>query len=295
MSYSCWSMRYLSFTVAITLYPILNTLAVSLTVGCTSGGISLASCRSNYETVFNTNLVIGHKTPFSEPLYRQSCLWFRFAFLCFSIRSFFKARVVILRFDGMLRQRIPTFLLSRTSTYELFYGLHCPGIVSRFNLLVWGLIWARFRTASENRLRLTEQTIWLYFGKYMCRFVNRFLQRSRYSSPYITGAWFDNMIYNPKHEPTTLQYELMTSLFGYHSDIIEAHTEEAHRRNRTRSVRRHHRYLCRLLFCLSCGILLPVLRLAESKNRKVFSLVAIFSILTGYSISALLERKLRNG
>lgn len=216
----------LSFTVAITLYPILNTLAVSFNDGLDAlrGGIYLWPRKisfKNYETVFNTkNLVIGARnsvlrTAISAVLHLSVTALLSYVL---SIKEFVFRKPVSLFFVLTMYVNaglIPTFLLFRelqlTNSFMVYI---VPGIVAAFNLLVL----RTYMSSLPDSLRESAQidganhlTIFWKIYVPICKPV--FATIALFIAVYHWSAWFDNMIYNPRNTNlTTLQYELMKLL-----------------------------------------------------------------------------------
>jgi putative aldouronate transport system permease protein len=213
----------LSFAVAITLYPILNTLAVSFNDGLDAlrGGIYLIPRKlslKNYETVFNmNNLVTGAVNSVLRTLIAAVLHLSVTALLAYvlSVKEFVFKKPVSLFFVLTMYVNaglIPTFLLFRelrlTNTFWVYV---IPGMVAAFNLLVLRTYMNSLPDSYRESAQIdgaNHMTIFLKIYAPICKPV--FATVALFIAVYHWSSWFDNMIYNPRNaDLTTLQYELM--------------------------------------------------------------------------------------
>ena len=212
--------------VVITLYPVLNTLAISLNDGTDAlrGGIYLFPRKftmKNYMTVLEKdNLVTGAYITVARTVVGTVLSLVTNAILAYIVsrkRFLFKQQlslfwVVTMYVNGGM---IPTFLL--------FKGLHLtnsfwvyviPGMISAFNMLV-------IRTYMNGIPDSLEESAQLDGAGYMTIFwkISSPLCKPVYATVALFVAvgqwnsWFDAMLYNRmSSEYTTLQYELMKLL-----------------------------------------------------------------------------------
>ena len=219
------SLFMVSFVI-ITLYPVLNTVAVSFNDGIDAvrGGIYLWPRKfaiKNYQTVLAMeNLVTGAKITVARTVIGTVLALVVNALLAYVVsrkRFLFKTQlslfwVITMYVNGGL---IPTFLLYRslhlTGTFWVYV---IPGMVSAWNMLV-------LRTYMQGLPDSLEESAQLDGAGYMTIFVKIIspLCKPVYATVVLFVAvgqwnsWFDAMIYNRmKTEYTTLQYELMKLL-----------------------------------------------------------------------------------
>ena len=212
--------------VIITLYPVLNTVAISFNDGIDAvrGGIYLwprKFAMKNYETVLAMeNLITGAKITVARTVIGTLSALVVNALLAYVVsrkRFLFKSQlslfwVITMYVNGGL---IPTFLLYRnlhlTGTFWVYV---IPGMVSAWNMLV-------LRTYMQGLPDSLEESAQLDGAGYMTIFVKIIspLCKPVYATVVLFVAvgqwnsWFDAMLYNRmKTEYTTLQYELMKLL-----------------------------------------------------------------------------------
>jgi len=209
--------------LVITLYPVLNTLAVSLNDGTDSlkGGIYLLPRKwtfKNYVTVLQKdNLITGAYVTVARTLVGTLFALVANSMLAFIVsqkRFIFRKQlslfwVITMYVNGGL---IPTFILFKNLHFtNSFWVYVVPGMISAFNMLV-------IRTYMEGIPDSLTESAQLDGAGYFTIF-------SRIISPlckpvYATVAlfvavgqwnsWFDAMLYNRLNSKlTTLQYELM--------------------------------------------------------------------------------------
>lgn len=212
--------------VVITLYPVLNTLAISLNDGTDAlrGGIYLWPRKwtlKNYLTVFQkNNLIIGAYITVARTVLGTLLALAANAILAFIVsrKNFlFKKQlslfwVITMYVNGGM---IPTFLLFRgLHLTNSFWVYIIPGMISAFNMLV-------IRTYMTGIPDSLEESAQLDGAGYMTIFVKIIspLCKPVYATVALFVAvgqwnsWFDAMLYNRMSANlTTLQYELMKLL-----------------------------------------------------------------------------------
>lgn len=212
--------------VVITLYPVLNTLAISFNDGIDTvrGGIHLIPRKftiKNYVTVLHKqNIVTGaYITVLRTVIGTVSALVVNalLAFVVSRKRFLFKSQlslfwVITMYVNGGM---IPVFLLYRgLNLTNSFWVYIIPGMVSAFNMLV-------IRTYMQGLSDSLEESAQLDGAGYMTIFVKIVspLCKPVYATVALFVAvgqwnsWFDAMLYNRmRSEYTTLQYELMKLL-----------------------------------------------------------------------------------
>ena len=212
--------------VIITLYPVLNTLAISLNDGTDAlrGGIYLLPRKftwKNYITVLQKdNLIMGAYITVARTVIGTALALFANAILAFIVsrkRFMFKKQlslfwVITMYVNGGM---IPTFLLFKTlHLTNSFWVYVIPGMFSAFNMLV-------IRTYMNGISDSLEESAQLDGAGYTTIFLK--IISTLYKPVYATVAlfvavgqwnsWFDAMLYNRMSANlTTLQYELMKLL-----------------------------------------------------------------------------------
>ncbi len=221
----CNTLFMIAFVV-ITLYPVLNTLAISFNDGIDAirGGIYLIPRKftlKNYATVLHKqNMLTGAYISVMRTVIGTVIALAANALLAFIVsrkRFLFKSQlslfwVITMYVNGGM---IPVFLLYRnlhlTGTFWVYV---VPGAVSAFNMLV-------LRTYMQGLPDSLEESAQLDGAGYMTIFVRIIspLCKPVYATVALFVAvgqwnsWFDAMLYNRmKSEYTTLQYELMKLL-----------------------------------------------------------------------------------
>lgn len=212
--------------VIITLYPVLNTLAISFNDGIDAvrGGIHLIPRKftwQNYYTVLHKqNMITGAYITVLRTIIGTLLALVTNALLAFIVsrkRFLFKSQlslfwVITMYVNGGL---IPVFLLYKnlhlTGTFWVYV---VPGAVSAFNMLV-------LRTYMMGLPDSLEESAQLDGAGYMTIFVKIIspLCKPVYATVALFVAvgqwnsWFDAMLYNRMSDKyTTLQYELMKLL-----------------------------------------------------------------------------------
>ena len=217
---------FLFLFVVITLYPVLNTVALSFNDGIDAvrGGIYLWPRKfsmKNYQTVFAMqNIWVGAKITVLRTVVATLTSLFANALLAFVVsrkRFIFKSQlslfwVITMYVNGGM---IPVFLLYKnlglTGTFHVYW---VPGMISAFNMLV-------MRTYMEGIPESLEESAQLDGAGYFTIFKDIISPLSKpvyatialFIAVWQWNSWFDAMLYNRmKTEYTTLQYELMKLL-----------------------------------------------------------------------------------
>lgn len=212
--------------VVITLYPVLNTLAISLNNGTDSlrGGIHLIPRQftlKNYITVLQKdNLMTGAFITVMRTLVGTLLSLVTNAILAFIIsrkRFLFRKQlslfwVVTMYVNGGL---IPTFLLYRglglTNSFMVYV---IPGMISAFNMLVIRTYMRGIPDSLEESAQIDGAGYTVIFLKIispLCKPV--YATIALFVAVGQWNSWFDAMLYNRMSENlTTLQYELMKLL-----------------------------------------------------------------------------------
>lgn len=212
--------------VLVTMYPILNTVAISFNEGLDAlrGGIYLWPRKfslQNYETVFSKqNLLTGAKISVLKTVIGTATQLFATAMLAYVLsrknfifrRPVSKFFVLTMYVNGGL---IPNFLLLKelnlTGTFWVYI---VPFMLSAFNMLV---IRTYMEGLPESLVESAQMdgaghfTIFMKIIVPLCLPV--FATVALFIAVWQWNAWFEAMLYNRlKPEYTTLQYELMKLL-----------------------------------------------------------------------------------
>ena len=213
--------------VIITLYPVLNTLAVAFNDGTDSlrGGIHIwprVWTLKNFTTVLHKeNLLTGAKISVARTVIGTALSVFLNAVLAFIIsrkefifrRSLSMFWVITMYVNGGL---IPVFLLYKAlGLTNSFWVYVIPGAISCFNMLV---IRTYINNSIPNSLVESAQidgagytTIFLKIISPLCKPV--YATVALFAAVGQWNSWFDAMLYNSMSDKyTTLQYELMKLL-----------------------------------------------------------------------------------
>lgn len=212
--------------VAVTLYPVINTLAISLNDGIDSirGGIYLWPRRwtlHNYVTVLKSqNLLTGFYISALRTFIGTVTALLANALLAFIVsrkRFLFKSQlslfwVITMYVNGGL---IPVFLLYRNLALTgTFWVYVIPGMVSAFNMLVLRTFMVGLPESLEESAQLDGagyMTIFVRIISPLCKPV--YATIALFVAVYQWNSWFDAMLYNRmNNDYTTLQYELMKLL-----------------------------------------------------------------------------------
>ena len=212
--------------VIITLYPVLNTLAISLNDGTDAlrGGIYLLPRKftwKNYITVLQKdNLIMGAYITVASTVIGTALALFANAILAFIVsrkRFMFKKQlslfwVITMYVNGGM---IPTFLLFKTlHLTNSFWVYVIPGMFSAFNMLVIRTYMNGISDSLEESAQLDGAgytTIFLKIISPLCKPV--YATVALFVAVGQWNSWFDAMLYNRMSANlTTLQYELMKLL-----------------------------------------------------------------------------------
>lgn len=212
--------------VIITLYPVLNTLAISLNDGTDAlrGGIYLLPRKftwKNYITVLQKdNLIMGAYITVARTVIGTALALFANAILAFIVsrkRFMFKKQlslfwVITMYVNGGM---IPTFLLFKTlHLTNSFWVYVIPGMFSAFNMLVIRTYMNGISDSLEESAQLDGAgytTISLKIISPLCKPV--YATVALFVAVGQWNSWFDAMLYNRMSANlTTLQYELMKLL-----------------------------------------------------------------------------------
>lgn len=212
--------------VIITLYPVLNTLAISLNDGTDAlrGGIYLLPRKftwKNYITVLQKdNLIMGAYITVARTVIGTALALFANAILAFIVsrkRFMFKKQlslfwVITMYVNGGM---IPTFLLFKTlHLTNSFWVYVIPGMFSAFNMLVIRTYMNGISDSLEESAQLDGAgytTVFLKIISPLCKPV--YATVALFVAVGQWNSWFDAMLYNRMSANlTTLQYELMKLL-----------------------------------------------------------------------------------
>ena len=212
--------------VIITLYPVLNTLAISLNDGTDAlrGGIYLLPRKwtmKNYITVLQkNNLITGAYITVLRTVLGTVTALLANAILAFIVsrkRFLFKRSlslfwVITMYVNGGM---IPTFLLYKNlGLTNSFWVYVIPGMVSAFNMLVIRTYMTGIPDSLEESAQLDGAgytTIFLKIISPLCKPV--YATVALFVAVGQWNSWFDAMLYNRMSQQyTTMQYELMKLL-----------------------------------------------------------------------------------
>ncbi len=212
--------------VVITLYPVLNTLAISFNDGTDAlrGGIYLIPRKftlKNYITVLQKdNLITGAYITVARTIIGTILALVVNAILAFIVsrkRFLFKKQlslfwVITMYVNGGM---IPTFLLYKgLGLTNSFYVYVIPGMVSAFNMLVIRTYMNGIPDSLEESAQLDGAGYMTVFWKIispLCKPV--YATVALFVAVGQWNSWFDAMLYNRMSANlTTLQYELMKLL-----------------------------------------------------------------------------------
>lgn len=217
---------FLASFVIITLYPVINTVALSFNDGIDAvrGGIYLWPRKfsmKNYKTVFAMqNIWTGAKVTVARTVLATLTSLFANALLAFVVsrkRFLFKSQlslfwVITMYVNGGM---IPVFLLYKnlglTGTFHVYW---IPGMISAFNMLVMRTYMEGIPESLEESAQLDGAGYFTIFKDIispLCKPV--YATVALFIAVWQWNSWFDAMLYNRmKTKYTTLQYELMKLL-----------------------------------------------------------------------------------
>ena len=212
--------------VIVTLYPVINTVAISFNDGIDAirGGIYLWPRKftmKNYDTVLAMqNLAVGAKITVARTVIGTLSSLVVNSLLAYVVsrkRFLFKTElslfwVITMYVNGGM---IPTFMLYRnlglTGTFWVYV---IPGMISAWNMLVIRTYMLGIPDSLEESAQLDGagyMTIFVKIISPLCKPV--YATVALFVAVYRWNSWFDAMLYNRmKTEYTTLQYELMKLL-----------------------------------------------------------------------------------
>ncbi|SDA44472.1 putative aldouronate transport system permease protein [Butyrivibrio sp. INlla18] len=217
---------FLAIFVVVTLYPVLNTVALSFNDGIDAvrGGIYLLPRKfsmKNYQTVFAMqNIWVGAKITVLRTVVATATSLFANALLAFVVsrkRFLFKSQlslfwVITMYVNGGM---IPVFLLYKnlglTGTFHVYW---VPGMISAFNMLVMRTYMEGIPESLEESAQLDGAGYWVIFKDIISPLSKPvYATVALFIAVWQWNSWFDAMLYNRmKTEYTTLQYELMKLL-----------------------------------------------------------------------------------
>lgn len=226
LAFRIFNATFMIVFVIVTLYPVLNTLAVSLNDGTDAlrGGIYLMPrlfTWKNYSTVLQKdNLVTGAVITVARTIIGTALALVTNAILAFIVsrKNFIFSKpislfwVITMYVNGGL---IPTFLLYKTlGLTNSFMVYVIPGMLSAFNMLVIRTYMKGIPDSLEESAQLDGAgytTIFLKIISPLCKPV--YATVALFVAVGQWNSWFDAMLYNRMAgNLTTLQYELMKLL-----------------------------------------------------------------------------------
>ena len=217
---------FLVLFVIITLYPVLNTVAISFNDGIDAvrGGIHLwprIFTLSNYKTVLNQqNIITGAVVSVARTVLGTIFSLVTNALLAYIIsrkRFLFRSQlslfwVITMYVNGGM---IPTLILYRNlNLTNSFWVYVIPGMISAFNVLVLRTFMEGLPSALEESAMIdgaNDFTIFTRIISPLCKPV--YATVALFVAVGQWNSWFDAMLYNRMNaQYTTLQYELMKLL-----------------------------------------------------------------------------------
>ncbi len=226
LAFRIFNSVFMILFVIITLYPVLNTLAISLNDGTDAlrGGIHLfprVFTLKNYQTVLQKdNLITGAIITVARTIIGTLLALVTNAILAFIVsrKNFIFAKqlslfwVITMYVNGGL---IPTFLLYKSLGLTNSFAVYViPGMISAFNMLVIRTYMRGIPDSLEESAQLDGAgytTIFLKIISPLCKPV--YATVALFVAVGQWNSWFDAMLYNRmRSDLTTLQYELMKLL-----------------------------------------------------------------------------------
>ena len=224
--FEIFNVVFMVLFVTITLYPVLNTVAISFNDGIDAvrGGIHLwprVITLKNYRTVLSQqNMITGAYVTVARTVLATLISLVANALLAYIVsRKDFLFRselslfwVITMYVNGGM---IPVLLLYKTlHLTNSFWVYVVPGAVSAFNMLVTRTYMEGLPDALEESAKLDGAghfTIFTRIISPLCKPV--YATVALFVAVWQWNSWFDTMLYNRmKSEYTTLQYELMKLL-----------------------------------------------------------------------------------
>jgi putative aldouronate transport system permease protein len=216
----------LTIFCVVTLYPILNTLAISFNeaVDTLTGGIRLLPRKwtiQNYKTVFNMkNLMVGAynsvlRTVIATLLH--TVVTALMAYILSRKEFYFNKQVSLIFVITMYVQAgtIPTLLMYKDlHLTNSFWVYIVPGMVSAFNMIVIRTYMNGLPDSLVESAQVDGAGHFRIFWRIIFPLCKPVLATiALFIAVYQWNSWFDVMIFNPQKENlTTLQYELMKLL-----------------------------------------------------------------------------------
>ena len=226
MVFTIFNTIFMILFVVITLYPVINTLAISLNDGTDAlrGGIYLWPRKwtmKNYITVLQKdNLITGAIVSVARTVIGTILSLVANAILAFIVsrkRFLFNKQlslfwVITMYVNGGM---IPTFLLYKNlHLTNSFWVYVVPGMISAFNMLVLRTYMNGIPDSLEESTQLNNAgytTIFVKIISPLCKPV--YATVALFVAVGQWNSWFDAMLYNRMSDKlTTLQYELMKLL-----------------------------------------------------------------------------------
>lgn len=217
---------FLTLFVVITLYPVLNTVALSFNDGIDAirGGIHLwprVFSLSNYQTVLNQqNIVTGAIISVARTVIGTLLALVTNALLAYIVsrkRFLFRSQlslfwIITMYVNGGM---IPTLILYRSlNLTNSFWVYVIPGMISAFNVLIMRTYMEGLPNALEESAMIdgaNDFTIFTRIISPLCKPV--YATVALFVAVGQWNSWFDAMLYNRMNaQYTTLQYELMKLL-----------------------------------------------------------------------------------
>lgn len=217
---------FLTLFVVITLYPVLNTVALSFNDGIDAirGGIHLwprVFSLSNYKTVLNQqNIVTGAIISVARTVIGTLLALVTNALLAYIVsrkRFLFRSQlslfwIITMYVNGGM---IPTLILYRSlNLTNSFWVYVIPGMISAFNVLIMRTYMEGLPNALEESAMIdgaNDFTIFTRIISPLCKPV--YATVALFVAVGQWNSWFDAMLYNRMNaQYTTLQYELMKLL-----------------------------------------------------------------------------------
>ena len=224
--FEIFNVVFMILFVTITLYPVLNTVAISFNDGIDAvrGGIHLwprIITLKNYRTVLSQqNMITGAYVTVARTVLATLISLVANALLAYIVsRKEFLFRsqlslfwVITMYVNGGM---IPVLLLYKTlHLTNSFWVYVVPGAISAFNMLVTRTYMEGLPDALEESAKLDGAGHFIIFSRIispLCKPV--YATVALFVAVWQWNSWFDTMLYNRmKSEYTTLQYELMKLL-----------------------------------------------------------------------------------
>ena len=217
---------FLTLFVVITLYPVLNTVALSFNDGIDAirGGIHLwprVFSLSNYQNVLNQqNIITGAIISVARTVIGTLLALVTNALLAYIVsrkRFLFRSQlslfwIITIYVNGGM---IPTLILYRSLNLTNSFSVYViPGMISAFNVLIMRTYMEGLPNALEESAMIdgaNDFTIFTRIISPLCKPV--YATVALFVAVGQWNSWFDAMLYNRMNaQYTTLQYELMKLL-----------------------------------------------------------------------------------